>query len=75
MSYVCSGFPVWLRDIPGIEFRTNNEPFKVECFVGWHWFYLFIYLFINRNIEFISVFLKINTQWILLFNWTWKALP
>ncbi|XP_058731711.1 beta-galactosidase 9 [Vicia villosa] len=33
--YACAewnfgGFPVWLRDIPGIEFRTNNEPFKVE---------------------------------------------
>ncbi|KAL6644112.1 hypothetical protein ACP70R_018878 [Stipagrostis hirtigluma subsp. patula] len=24
------GFPVWLRDIPGIEFRTDNEPFKAE---------------------------------------------
>lgn len=33
--YVCAewnfgGFPVWLRDIPGIEFRTDNEPFKEE---------------------------------------------
>lgn len=33
--YACAewnfgGFPVWLRDIPGIEFRTNNEPFKYE---------------------------------------------
>ncbi|KAE8732466.1 Beta-galactosidase 9 [Hibiscus syriacus] len=33
--YVCAewnfgGFPVWLRDIPGIEFRTDNEPFKRE---------------------------------------------
>jgi hypothetical protein len=26
---VCRGLPVWLRDIPGIEFRTDNEPFKV----------------------------------------------
>ncbi|KAL2249385.1 UNVERIFIED_CONTAM: Beta-galactosidase 9, partial [Sesamum indicum] len=31
--YVCAewnfgGFPVWLRDIPGIEFRTDNIPFK-----------------------------------------------
>lgn len=24
------GFPVWLRDVPGIEFRTDNEPFKVH---------------------------------------------
>jgi beta-galactosidase GanA len=33
--YVCAewnygGFPVWLRDIPDIEFRTDNEPFKKE---------------------------------------------
>ncbi|TVU50514.1 hypothetical protein EJB05_01887 [Eragrostis curvula] len=33
--YACAewnfgGFPVWLRDIPGIEFRTDNEPYKVE---------------------------------------------
>ncbi|GJY32787.1 D-galactoside/L-rhamnose binding SUEL lectin domain-containing protein [Tanacetum coccineum] len=24
------GFPVWLRDIPGIVFRTDNAPFKEE---------------------------------------------
>ncbi|XP_057482811.1 beta-galactosidase 9 isoform X1 [Actinidia eriantha] len=33
--YVCAewnfgGFPVWLRDVPGIEFRTENAPFKNE---------------------------------------------
>uniref|UniRef100_M8AQH7 beta-galactosidase n=1 Tax=Aegilops tauschii TaxID=37682 RepID=M8AQH7_AEGTA len=33
--YACAewnfgGFPVWLRDIPGIEFRTDNEPYKAE---------------------------------------------
>ncbi|KAJ8634269.1 hypothetical protein MRB53_027605 [Persea americana] len=33
--YVCAewnfgGFPVWLRDIPGIEFRTDNAPYKDE---------------------------------------------
>ncbi|KAL7177205.1 hypothetical protein ACSBR2_030525 [Camellia fascicularis] len=33
--YVCAewnfgGFPVWLRDMPGIVFRTNNAPFKDE---------------------------------------------
>ncbi|XP_022867803.1 beta-galactosidase-like [Olea europaea var. sylvestris] len=32
--YVCAewnfgGFPVWLKYVPGIEFRTNNQPFKV----------------------------------------------
>ncbi|KAH6779078.1 beta galactosidase 1 [Perilla frutescens var. hirtella] len=31
--YVCAewnfgGFPVWLKYLPGIEFRTDNEPFK-----------------------------------------------
>ncbi len=31
--YICAetnygGFPAWLRDVPGIRFRTNNEPFK-----------------------------------------------
>ncbi|XP_042490241.1 beta-galactosidase 9-like [Macadamia integrifolia] len=33
--YVCAewnfgGFPVWLRDLPGVEFRTNNSVFKEE---------------------------------------------
>lgn len=33
--YVCAewnfgGFPVWLRDIPGIVFRTKNKPFEDE---------------------------------------------
>ncbi|KAG4947999.1 hypothetical protein JHK86_041238 [Glycine max] len=33
--YVCAewnfgGFPVWLKYIPGISFRTDNEPFKVR---------------------------------------------
>ncbi|KAK1318251.1 Beta-galactosidase 9 [Acorus calamus] len=33
--YACAewnfgGFPVWLRDIPSIEFRTDNAPFKLE---------------------------------------------
>lgn len=32
--YVCAewnfgGFPVWLKYIPGMEFRTDNQPFKV----------------------------------------------
>ncbi|CAI0406125.1 unnamed protein product [Linum tenue] len=31
--YVCAewnfgGLPVWLKDVPGISFRTDNEPFK-----------------------------------------------
>ncbi|XP_062147988.1 beta-galactosidase-like isoform X3 [Alnus glutinosa] len=33
--YVCAewnlgGFPVWLKYVPGIAFRTDNEPFKWE---------------------------------------------
>ncbi|KAE8707112.1 Beta-galactosidase 5 [Hibiscus syriacus] len=33
--YVCAewnfgGFPVWLKFVPGISFRTDNEPFKVS---------------------------------------------
>uniref|UniRef100_A0A2N9EWK0 Beta-galactosidase n=1 Tax=Fagus sylvatica TaxID=28930 RepID=A0A2N9EWK0_FAGSY len=33
--YVCAewnfgGFPVWLKYIPGINFRTDNEPFKYQ---------------------------------------------
>ncbi|KAF5941962.1 hypothetical protein HYC85_019604 [Camellia sinensis] len=29
-DYTSSGFPVWLRDMPGIVFRTDNAPFKDE---------------------------------------------
>ncbi|KAJ0974173.1 hypothetical protein J5N97_016138 [Dioscorea zingiberensis] len=33
--YACAewnfgGFPVWLKYVPGISFRTDNEPFKIE---------------------------------------------
>ncbi|PIA65509.1 hypothetical protein AQUCO_00100780v1 [Aquilegia coerulea] len=33
--YVCAewnygGFPLWLHFIPGIQFRTDNQPFKME---------------------------------------------
>ncbi|GFP85684.1 beta-galactosidase [Phtheirospermum japonicum] len=33
--YLCAewnfgGLPVWLKYVPGISFRTNNEPFKIE---------------------------------------------
>ena len=24
------GFPVWLKYVPGISFRTDNKPFKVS---------------------------------------------
>lgn len=37
MSYIfCEmsrGFPVWLKYVPGISFRTDNEPFKVIKFL------------------------------------------
>ncbi|XP_019173472.1 PREDICTED: beta-galactosidase-like [Ipomoea nil] len=39
--YICGewnfgGFPIWLKYVPGIEFRTDNQPFKVamQGFVG-----------------------------------------
>ncbi|KAJ0088415.1 hypothetical protein Patl1_31893 [Pistacia atlantica] len=33
--YVCAewnygGFPLWLHFVPGIELRTDNEPYKAE---------------------------------------------
>lgn len=34
-----SGFPVWLHFVPGIKFRTDNEPFKVICL-----FVLFLFI-------------------------------
>lgn len=27
------GFPVWLKYVPGISFRTDNEPFKVLSYL------------------------------------------
>jgi len=27
---VCRGFPVWLKYVSGISFRTDNGPFKVD---------------------------------------------
>lgn len=36
------GFPVWLRDVPGIVFRTDNEPYKVD-------FLLFVNLLNSRT--------------------------
>lgn len=28
-EWTYGGFPFWLHDVPGIVFRSNNEPFKV----------------------------------------------
>jgi hypothetical protein len=45
--YICAeinfgGFPAWLRDIPGIQFRTINAPFmaEMERWVRWLCAYL-----------------------------------
>ena len=29
-NWQAGGFPAWLREIPSIEYRTDNEPFKKE---------------------------------------------
>jgi len=29
---ISRGFPVWLKYVPDIAFRTDNEPFKVGIF-------------------------------------------
>ncbi|KAL0410509.1 UNVERIFIED_CONTAM: Beta-galactosidase [Sesamum latifolium] len=36
VKFIKLGFPVWLKYVPGIEFRTDNQPFKVamQRFVG-----------------------------------------
>ena len=31
---LCRGFPVWLKYVPGISFRTDNEPFKVSLLLS-----------------------------------------
>lgn len=34
LCFCFRGFPVWLKYVPGIEFRTDNGPFKVEYLVS-----------------------------------------
>ncbi|KAJ1391511.1 Glycoside hydrolase, family 35 [Sesbania bispinosa] len=29
-EWTYGGFPFWLHDVPGIVYRTDNEPFKIE---------------------------------------------
>jgi len=29
LTFLSSGFPLWLHFIPGIQFRTDNKPFEV----------------------------------------------
>ncbi|KAM2449598.1 hypothetical protein PS1_019684 [Malus domestica] len=29
-EWTYGGLPIWLRDIPGIVYRSDNEPFKIE---------------------------------------------
>lgn len=33
LMFMFRGFPVWLKYVPGISFRTDNEPFKVFVLV------------------------------------------
>ncbi|XLT84611.1 hypothetical protein HN873_006364 [Arachis hypogaea] len=47
--YVCAewnygGFPIWLHFIPGIKFRTDNEPFKVSPYI-----YIYLIHVISNN--------------------------
>lgn len=52
------GFPVWLKYVPGISFRTNNGPFKVRQDFNRDHLIIFIWLFINYNQYLIFVHLK-----------------
>lgn len=41
---LCRGFPVWLKYVPGISFRTDNEPFKVPFLFSLHFHTFLIFL-------------------------------
>ena len=41
LTVYCRGIPVWLKYVPGVSFRTDNEPFKVGLTIPLTWF-LFI---------------------------------
>ncbi|KAE9605837.1 putative beta-galactosidase [Lupinus albus] len=44
-EWTYGGLPLWLSHIPGIVFRSDNEPFKVICF-----FFLYMcYNLISQN--------------------------
>lgn len=46
-SILVRGFPVWLRDIPGIQFRTDNEPFKVHFWFEYS-FHIFFVIVLSK---------------------------
>lgn len=46
-SILVRGFPLWLRDVPGIKFRTDNEPFKVHSDLNDHFTLSFIVVLLN----------------------------
>lgn len=59
------GFPVWLRDIPGIEFRTDNALFKVLPL--WSDTY-FIYIYMSACLCTLSYQLKIFLSLLLHYH-------
>lgn len=61
-SVLCRGFPVWLKYVPGIEFRTNNQPFKVRKSL-WRTMrrIVFRYFIVNPSV-FLSTMFKVAMQ-------------
>lgn len=59
------GFPVWLHNIPGIEFRTNNEIYKVLILI-----LILFNIHLGYNIKLISMrtHISLNNYWITLSN-------
>ena len=51
------GLPYWLREVPNIIFRTDNEPFKVLSSAFFMTFN-FLYHFTFKNINVIAFRLK-----------------
>ena len=79
--YTClyhRGFPVWLHSIPGIVFRNDNEPFKVNtvfkrkfCF-SFHWYatrHLVVYT--GKNVEFYSRNCRNDEEKISILSTRW----
>lgn len=46
------GIPVWLKYVPGISFRTDNEPFKVGFASHSHGFSPLIHVLDNLTLPF-----------------------
>lgn len=45
---------MWLRDIPGIEFRTDNEPFKVHFYLNAHFTFSLLLYFLSSVLAVLS---------------------